>query len=72
MKFLNMLNAKRTKEIISLLEEIQKAELSLAEATKLLYQEENVPFDDIWPAIMVIEQISEKQALQRTKDWCLS
>ena len=55
---------------ISALEEIQQAGVTLAEATKSLHRKENVPFDDIWPAIMKIRQISEKEAMKLTKEWC--
>ena len=57
--------------IISSLEEIQKAGVSLAEATKSLHMKENIPFDDIWPAIIQLLQLSEKEAMRTTKEWCL-
>ncbi len=56
---------------ISALREIQQAGMTLAEATRLLHRKENVPFDDIWPAIMHTCQISEKEAMQLTKEWCV-
>jgi hypothetical protein len=65
-----MYGTKRIQKTISALEEIQQAGVTLAEATKSLHRKENVPFDDIWPAIMKIRQISEKEAMQLTKEWC--
>jgi len=65
-----MYEYKNIKKTVSELEEIQEAGVTLAEATKLLHRKENVPFDDIWPAIMKIRQISEKEAMSLTKEWC--
>jgi hypothetical protein len=50
---------------------MQQTGITLAEATKSLHRKDNVPFDDIWPAIMKIRQTSEKEAMQITKDWCV-
>lgn len=65
-----MYGSKKIQETISALEEIQKAGVTLAEATKSLHRKENVPFDDIWPAIMTLREIGEKEAMQLTKEWC--
>ena len=65
-----MYDSNKTQKTISALEEIQQAGVTLAEATKSLHRKENVPFDDIWPAIMKIRETSEKEAMQLTKEWC--
>lgn len=57
-------------DIISMIEDIQQANLTLAEAANRLHQKENIPFDKIWPAIMKIQQLSEKEAMSLTKEWC--
>jgi len=53
-----------------MIEEIRQADVSIAEAIKRLHQKENMPFDKIWPAIMKIRQVSEKEAMSLTKRWC--
>ena len=63
----------RTKEIqktISALQAIQQNGTSLAEAIELLRIKKNVTFDDIWPAVMKIRQLSEKEAMRLTKECC--
>jgi len=65
-----MYGDKNIGKTISALEQLQEAGVTLAEATKSLHRKENIPFDDIWPAIMKIRQISEKEAMQLTKEWC--
>ena len=65
-----MYEFRNVEKTISALKEIQDVGVTLAEATKSLHRKENVPFDDIWPAIMKIRQISEKEAMQLTKEWC--
>ena len=66
-----MLNQHQTNKIISKLVEIQGTGVTLAEAIHKLHKKENVPFDDIWPAVMIIQQVSEREAMQLTKEWCL-
>jgi len=66
-----MLNKHKTTIVISALEEVQAAGVTLAEAVQLLHSKENVPFDAIWPAVMIIQQVSEREAMQLTKEWCL-
>jgi hypothetical protein len=58
-------------DIISMIEEIRQTDATLAEAARCLYQKENIPFDNIWPAIMKIRQLSEKEAMSLTKEWCI-
>jgi hypothetical protein len=65
-----MYRSKKILETISALNEIQQSGVTLAEATKSLHKKQNVPFDDIWPAVMKMRQTSEKQAMQLTKQWC--
>ena len=63
----------RSKEIqitISALQAIQQNGTSLAEAIELLHIKKNVAFDDIWPAVMEVCQLSEKEAMQLTKECC--
>lgn len=66
-----MWNSTKTDSIISALKQSQGAGVSLAEAINSLHNLDKVPFDDIWPAVMVIRQVSEKEALQLTKEWCI-
>ncbi len=66
-----MYRSTKIQTTISTLKEIQQAGVSLTEATRSLHRNENVPFDDIWPAIMQLRQISEKEAMQLTKQWCV-
>ena len=65
-----MYDYRNTQKTVSALNEIQQADATLAEATKSLHRKQHVPFDDIWPAIMVIRQVSEKEAMQLAKAWC--
>ena len=65
-----MYGNKNIQNTISALEEMQQAGVTLAEATNSLHRKENVPFDELWPAIMKIRQISEKEAMRLTKGWC--
>lgn len=65
-----MYRTKKTQQTISALEAIQQTGASLAEAIESLHLKENVAFDDIWPAIMKIRQLSEKEAMQLTKECC--
>jgi len=65
-----MLYTSDIQNIISMMEQIRQADVTLAEATKHLHQKENIPFDKIWPAIMKIQQLSEKEAMSLTKEWC--
>ncbi len=64
-------NTDKIQLTISTLKEIQKAGMTLAAATRSLHKKENIPFDELWPAIMQIRQISEKEAMQLTKDCCV-
>lgn len=68
---IQMYRNKNIEETLSSLKKLQQAGLSLEQATKTLHKKENVPFDDIWPAIMRLRQLSEKEAMRSTKDWCL-
>ena len=65
-----MYRTKKLQTTISTLKEIQQTGMTLAEATRSLYRKANVSFDDIWPAIMCICEISEKEAMRLTKEWC--
>ena len=64
-----MWNRAKTNTMVAALKETTKAGISLAEATKSLHAKENVPFDDIWPAVMILRQVSEKEAMRLTKEW---
>jgi len=55
---------------VAALEKIQQDGMTLAQATKVLHKDKKIPFDDIWPAIMRIQQLSEKEAMRTTKEWC--
>ena len=66
-----MLNRHKTDKIITTLEEAQATGVTLAEAIHSLHGKDNVPFDDLWPAVMIIQQVSEREAMQLTKEWCL-
>ena len=66
-----MYDSIKIQETISNLKKMQQAGISLAEATKSLHLDEHVPFDDIWPAIMKLHHLSEKEAMQLTKEWCV-
>ena len=61
----------KIQETLASLKEMQQAGLTLAEATYSLHREKDIPFDDIWPAIMKILETSEKEAMQLTKQWCV-
>jgi len=65
-----MYGYKSIENTISALVVTQKAGVTLAEATRSIHSNDNVSFDDIWPAIMKIRQLSEKEAMQLTKKWC--
>ena len=65
-----MYRTKKIQQSISALEAIQQNGVTLAEAIELLHIKKNVAFDDIWPAIMRIRQLSEKEAMQLTKECC--
>ena len=69
-KLLYMYRAKKIQQTISSLKSTQQAGASLEEAIESLHVEQNIAFDDIWPAIMKIRQLSEKQAMQLTKECC--
>ena len=69
--FLYMYRTEKLQTTISTLKELQQSGVTLAEASRSLHKKDNIPFDDIWPAIMCIRQISEKEAMRLTKDWCL-
>jgi len=58
-------------QVVSTREEIQAEGVTLAESIISPHRKEGVPFDDIWPAVMIIRQVSEREAMQLTKDWCL-
>jgi len=66
-----MHDSKKISETIFSLEEIQQAGMTLAEAARSLHLKEMVPFDDIWPAVMQLRQLSEKEAMRLTKEWCV-
>jgi len=66
-----MYGGKKIQITISALKDAQQAGITLAEATRLLHRKRNIPFDDLWPAIMQIHQISENEAMRLTKDWCV-
>lgn len=66
-----MTDSQKTKEVIAALEKFQATGITLTEAIKQLYKNESVAFDDIWPAVMQIEQVSEREAMRLTKDGCL-
>lgn len=65
-----MYRTKKIQQTISALDAMQQTGASLAEAVESLYVEQNIPFDNIWPAIMVVCQLSEKEATQLTKQDC--
>ena len=66
-----MYRTKKLQATISTLKELQQSGVTLAEASRTLHKKEHIPFDDIWPAIMCLRQISEKEAMRLTKEWCL-
>ena len=66
-----MYDSIKIQQTISALEDMQQAGISLAAATKSLHQNEHVPFDDLWLAIIKIRQVSEKEAMQFTKECCV-
>lgn len=66
-----MLNPERRKTIIATLNEKQAAGMTLSEAVHALHVQDKVPFDDIWPALMRLQQVSEKEAMRFTKACCL-
>ena len=49
---------------------MQTKGMPLAEVALLLCPKENVLFDDIWSAVMSKNMVSEKAAIQVTKEWC--
>lgn len=65
-----MYKRQQIQEVLSALEKMQQAGVALSEACKSLHRKQNVPFDDIWPAVMIIRQLSEREAMQLTKQWC--
>ena len=67
---LKMYRTKNLTQTIYLLKEMQNKGMPLSEAIKQLYSKENFLFDDLWPAVMSINMVSEKEAMQLTKEWC--
>lgn len=65
-----MFGRKKVQEVISSLLELQQTGMELPEALALVYVQENIEFDDIWPAVMKIHQLSEKEAMYLTKKYC--
>jgi len=65
-----MYETKQILKAISTLKECQLTGVTLAQATELLHKNYGFSFDDIWPAIMKLRQVSEKEAMRLTKEWC--
>lgn len=65
-----MYSTKKIQQTISTLEAMLQTGASIEDAIESLHVEQNIPFDDIWPAIMRICQLSEKEAMQLTKQHC--
>ena len=67
---LSMYRSIKVQATITSLKETQQAGVILSEAVRSFHRKGNVSFDEIWPAIMYMRQISEKEAMRLTKDWC--
>lgn len=65
-----MYRSRNTQQTLSALDALLQNGASLADAIETLHIQKNVPFDDIWPAIMKLCQLSEKEAMQLTKQNC--
>lgn len=65
-----MYRSETIQQTLSALDALLQNGTSLADAIETLHIEKNIPFDDIWPAIMQFCQLSEKEAMQLTKQHC--
>lgn len=65
-----MYQSRNIQQTLSALDALLQNGVSLANAIETLHIVQNIPFDDIWPAIMQRCQLSEKEAMQFTKQHC--
>ena len=67
---LTMYQSRNIQQTLTALDALLQKGTSLADAIETLHIVQNIPFDDIWPASMLHCQLSEKEAMQFTKNHC--